>query len=181
MRGIDRRGGDGLRGRQVPYSGRRAQSQICMDSFHEVPGLQSVASARMASASINLCAGVYSFSASPKGVQGNATRNRIRFAQRGNICIGGLDEMICGGRAQLYCKRRAADVAEFVSVDLERESQRPRFGQDLARLLKVKGFVLAEDIHKWQREARRVSLPPFFEHWQHCLANEIGVALRVIL
>src|SRR3989304_10591334 len=46
---------------------------ICMDSFHEVPGLQSVARARMASASINLCAGVYSFSASPNGVHGKAT------------------------------------------------------------------------------------------------------------
>src|SRR5215216_5357651 len=46
---------------------------ICIDSFHEVPGLQSVAKARIAFAFSNLCAGVYSFSASPKGVHGKAT------------------------------------------------------------------------------------------------------------
>ena len=61
--------------------------------------------------------------------------------------------MICGGRAQLYCKRRATEIVEFVSVDLERESQRTGLGQDLTRLFKVKGFVLAEDIHKWKRQS----------------------------
>src|SRR5512138_2086222 len=45
----------------------------CMDSFQLVPGLQSVARARMPSASMILRAGVYSHSASPNGVQGKET------------------------------------------------------------------------------------------------------------
>src|SRR5687767_5153831 len=65
-------------------------------------------------------------------------------------------------------------------MDLERETQRAGFRQDLARLRKVKGFILTKDIHKWQRRSRGMSFPPLFEHWDHCLTNKIGVALRVI-
>src|SRR6266508_531190 len=45
----------------------------CIDSFQVVPRLQSVASARIPSASMILRAGVYSHSAKPNGVQGNDT------------------------------------------------------------------------------------------------------------
>src|ERR1051325_9689425 len=45
----------------------------CMDSFQVVPGLQSVARARIPSASMILRAGVYSYSAKPNGVHGNDT------------------------------------------------------------------------------------------------------------
>ena len=31
-----------------------------------------------------------------------------------------------------------------------------------------------------EAEPRRMSLPPLFEHWHHCLANEVGVALGII-
>src|SRR5687768_15167226 len=88
--------------------------------------------------------------------------------------------MICGRRAQLHCQRGAAKIVKLIRVDLERESQRSRNSQDLARLLQVKGFVLTEDIYKWQRQARRVSIPPLAEHRQHRFANEIGIALRVV-
>src|SRR6478672_8691885 len=45
----------------------------CIDSFQVVPGLQSVARARIPSASMILRAGVYSCSAKPNGVHGNDT------------------------------------------------------------------------------------------------------------
>src|SRR5512140_3001410 len=58
----------------VSFIMRQASAMTnCIDSFQLVPGLQSVARARMPSESMILRAGVYSHSASPNGVQGNET------------------------------------------------------------------------------------------------------------
>ena len=47
-----------------------------------------------------------------------------QICKRGNVGIRRGHQMIRGGRAQLCCKRRAAEVVELVRVDLDRESQR---------------------------------------------------------
>src|ERR1041384_6319927 len=65
-------------------------------------------------------------------------------------------------------------------MDLERKSQRASFGKNLTRLFEVEGSVFTKDIHKWQRQARRMSPPPFLEDRQHGFANEIRVALRIV-
>ena len=95
-------------------------------------------------------------------MHGNETATVSDLRERGDVCIRCLDQMIGGGRAQFGRERRAAEVVKLVSVDLERESQRPGLRQDLTRLFKVKGFRFAEDIHKRQRQARGMRLPPFF-------------------
>ena len=89
--------------------------------------------------------------------------------------------MVGGGGAQLHCERRAAEVVELVSVDLERESESPRAGQDLTRLVEVERPGLAEDVHERKRQARRVGFPPLLEQGEHCVADNVGVALRVVL
>ena len=179
VRGIDRRGGDDFGGSQF----HAAAGQRNHELHGLVPGRARVAIRCQGENAIcfdDLAGGrVFAFG-EPKGRAGQGDRDRIRFPQRSNICVRGLHKMICGRCAQFHRQRGAADVAELVGVDLEREPQRPGFGQDLARLLQVKGLVFAEDIHKGQRPARRVRLPPFLEHGQHRLANEIRVALRII-
>ena len=59
--------------------------------------------------------------------------------------------MICGCGSQLDRERDTAEIVEFVSVDFERESQRPSYRQDLTRLLEGERARFAEDIHKRQR------------------------------
>ena len=71
--------------------------------------------------------------------------------------------MIGGSGAQFHGQRYTAEVVEFVSVDLERESQRGSFVQDLTRLPEREGARFAEDIHKGWSPPRGVSLPPSFE------------------
>ena len=65
--------------------------------------------------------------------------------------------MICGCGSQFGSERCTAEIVEFVSVDLERESQRPSFGQDLTRLFQGKCARLAENIYKGQSPPRSVS------------------------
>src|ERR1041385_248222 len=58
----------------VNFMARQAKAITnCIDSFQVVPGLQSVARARIPSASMILRAGVYSYSAKPNGVHGKDT------------------------------------------------------------------------------------------------------------
>src|SRR5512138_3016624 len=60
----------------------------CIDSFQLVPGLQSVARAKIAPESMILRAGVYSHSANPNGVQGSETATVSDFP---NAAISALD------------------------------------------------------------------------------------------
>ena len=91
-----------------------------------------------------------------------------------------LTKLISGCHAQFNRKRGATEIVEFVSVDLERKCEFPRFGQDLTRLIQFEGAVFAEDIYKRQRKIRCVSLPPFLNGRKHRVADEISVALRII-
>src|SRR5512133_1687754 len=89
--------------------------------------------------------------------------------------------MVGGGCTQFNGQTGAAQIIELVSMDFEWETKFLGAGENLARLGQIESLVFAENVHKWQVALRRVCSPPLEQDGQHRIANQVGVALGIVL
>jgi len=72
----------------------------------------------------------------PERCARKADCHRIRPSKRGDIRVRGLNQMVGGRRRPTRLQRCcAAEIIEFIGMDLERESERAGFGSKSAGLL----------------------------------------------
>ena len=132
MGGVDRRGSDGLGGSQFHIPAGQRDREL----HGLVPGGARVAIGGQGEDGAGfdqfVGRGVVFFSETERGT-GQGYSYGIRSTQRSDILIGCFNQVIGGGSAQFRGKRSAAQVVEFVGVDLERETEFFRLLQDLRR------------------------------------------------